>query len=139
MAAYMIQHIKPNLVYIRWTRNSKTADENLFIHELSNLLDNAEEVIYFISDLRKGRIIGMRAIYKLSQLTQHEKWAGSTAFSENPISRLFTNNFERNVANHDANVIYDHPEDAIAYLESLCTGITSNIDWIEILNNPSEE
>jgi hypothetical protein len=60
---------------------------------MHDMLDSAPQPLYFLSDLRKGRIVGMRAIAELGKCTQHPKWAGSTAFTQNPISRLFVDSF----------------------------------------------
>src|SRR5688500_6457245 len=89
MSPYTIQQVTPQLVYIKWLRNPSDAESHQFLYDLHNILERATQTQYFISDLRRGRIMSVRAINQLSQLVQHQQWGGSTAFSQNPISKMF--------------------------------------------------
>lgn len=135
-ADYTLQRLSARLMFIQWHRTPTSESGNSFVQALQSLLNEAEEVQYFISDLRRGRIIDMAVINRLGNLTRHPRWGGSTAFSANPISQIFAQSFLK-LASHpkDLNAIFDKPEDAIQFLESLCPGLTSepSLDWNAII------
>ncbi len=70
----------------------------------------------------------------LSELTTHRNWAGSTAFSENPLSKLFTMTFRKGIFNDlERNTFFATPEEAISFLEALSPGISACMEWAKIL------
>jgi len=133
MSTYTIEQVTPQLVYITWLRNPTDAETQQFLQDLNKILGNATQAQYFISDLRRGRIMSVRAINQLSQFTQHKHWGGSTAFSQNPISKMFAGNFHRMSRDNEHNSMFDQPEQAIAFLEALQPGLTSGVQWSELI------
>src|SRR5690606_15537960 len=107
-----------------------------FLAELQKLLDEAPKPQYFISDLRRGRITDMRSIRQLSQLTKHKNWAGSSAFSQDPITGILVQSFRTfSPGQRDANdEIQTTPADALRFLSELKPGITDGIDWDAVIN-----
>ena len=95
------------------------------------------ETQYFISDLRRGQIVDVCIIHQLGALTRHTNWAGSTAFSQSPISKLFLGSFRKMVTASEKNMTFNLPEDAIAFLEVLSPNLTSEVDWPQILSSES--
>lgn len=135
--SYAVSHLNSRLVMIVWTRTPLPNEAKDFIHDLQTLLDKATEPLYFISDLRRGQIVDVRIIHQLSALTKHANWAGSTAFSQSPISKLFLGSFRKMVTASDKNMTFDRPEDAIAFLEALSPELTAAVDWPHVLNSES--
>lgn len=134
MTSYRINIISDQLVYIAWDKNPLRDEAYRFIDDLTVILDDATQPLYFLSDLRNGRIIDIRAIHLLSELTTHRNWAGSTAFSENPLSKLFTMTFRKGIFNDlDRNTFFATPEEAISFLEVLSPGISECMEWAKIL------
>lgn len=127
---YIIHELRFNLLLIVWDRRSleNSKPEANFVDDLKSRLDKASEPIYFISDLRNGRVINVRILQRLGALTRHDNWAGSTAFSSDPISNTFVGVFAK-FAHKEEREIWDTPEEAIVYLESLKEGVTQDIDW----------
>ena len=131
---YSIQPLNNTLIYVTWHRTPSTAEAITYIDKLKQLLDATPNQLYFISDLRQGRIIDIRVIQSLSKLASHASWAGSVAFSSDMISRSFVNIFKNMVIDpNDHNVMFDEFEKARAFLEMLKPGITENIKWEAIL------
>lgn len=133
--SYTITPLMPRLILIRWRRTPITDEAKLFIQTLQDMLDQAAQSLYFISDLRHGRIVDVRVIHQLSHLTQHAMWGGSTAFSQNPISKIFLGSFQRMVAASDKNATFERPEDAVAFLEHLVPDLAAAVDWTQVLNS----
>jgi hypothetical protein len=129
---YQITLLKDNLVYIKWYRaaRSNTHSVKEFIADLQGRLNAASAGLYFISDLRQGRIVDMRVIQQLAGLSKHEHWAGSTAFSDNPVSNVLVRSFSTFAGQpKEHREIWTTPEEAIAYLEAMKPGITDGVDW----------
>lgn len=129
---YVITPLTRTLYYIRWQRqiSESTRNEPDFLDDLKNLLDTAETPIYFLSDLREGRIINHMTLQRLGQLTRHANWGGGAAFSEDPLTRRFVGVFARfSQPEKREGDMWKTPEEAIAYLESLCEGVTEGVDW----------
>lgn len=140
--AYVIQRLKPNLVFIRWLQSParNSAAERDFLDALANVLERVDVPQYFISDLRRGRIIGQKALMHLSNLASHAKWGGSTAFYDNPVSAIYAQTFQNLVRSLDEkDRIYERPQQALEFLESLEPGITTDVDWNELLGIEVDE
>lgn len=137
---YSIQKLTPELVYIKWhkTPTMNSAIPAQFIHELKQVLANTEVPMYFISDLRLGRLISIRAVNQLSALTAHENWAGSTAFSQDPLTAVFVNSFLKMSNVKSKNELFEKFEDAIAFLLALKPDIADGVDWEAVLDTPHE-
>jgi hypothetical protein len=139
---YQLIPLSAELILIQWQRTPTPAVEDQYLDALKNLLDESDHPLYFLSDLRKGRIMGMRAIKRLGELTHHPKWAGSTAFSHNPITKMLVSNFRHYAMDtRSRNEMHNTPEQAIAFLENLRPGITDGVDfspYISLLNAPAD-
>lgn len=132
---YTIQWLKDNFVYITWQRTPGITEAQRFVAELDDIVRKAEQELYFMSDLRRGRIIDIRVIQMLSRLTQHDNWGGSVAFTTDPVSRSFVNIFQGMILeNKDRNPMFDEFEKAYAFLEQLSPGITDGVDWDAVLD-----
>ncbi len=136
--AYEIQKLSEQLVHIRWERTPNFAQCQEFITELRDIVETSEIGLYFISDLRRGRIIDVKTIQRLSQLTQHENWLGSVAFTANPLSDIFAGTYRNMLVNKkESNTIIPEADKALAFLESLQAGLTDDIDWASVLEQKS--
>lgn len=136
---YEIIKLTEELVFIRWLRtpgkDSKVEDQ--YLSDLRRVLDESSKPLYFLSDLRQGRIADVRAIQKLGQLTKHQHWAGSTAFSSDPITALLVRSFKSFATKvNSRNEMQDTPEAALSFLETLKPGVTENIDWDQVIGQP---
>jgi hypothetical protein len=138
---YQIQFLSDALVFIQWTTTQpRYADEDAFISEMEDLLDDAGTPLYFLSDLRQGRISNPMVIVRLSQLTRHANWAGSTAFSENTLTHQFVRNFRNwTFSGSSNNEMHTTPDEAIAFLEHLKPGISEGIDWERVLDTGAKQ
>ncbi|MBZ0297014.1 MAG: hypothetical protein K8L99_30925 [Anaerolineae bacterium] len=135
MEAYALTQLSPQLVLIQWRRSPSAGEAYAFIQELEAVLNNAPEPLYFISDLRLGHIDHAVILRSLGQLTKHLNWAGSTAFGGTYQTQLYVNLFTRlSRVIKPEREIWDDPEKAIEYLESLSPGLTRGIDWDAALN-----
>ncbi|GAB5494079.1 MAG: hypothetical protein Phog2KO_42940 [Phototrophicaceae bacterium] len=132
---YKIQNLNEQLCYIRWNRTPNDAVCKEFMTELRDLVHNSEKGLYFISDLRKGRIVDLITIKQLSRLTEHKNWLGSVAFTINPLSNIFAGTYRNMlVTKKESNIIVPEADRAVAFLESLQEGLTIDIDWNAILD-----
>lgn len=137
---YQIFSLKPDVVLIRWLQSPvrDSVDERGFIDALLQKLNEADGAIYFISDLRRGRITGRSALQQLSQLTEHPNWGGSSGFSQDPVSLIYAGVFEKFAeASGERNRVFQQPEEALAFLEFLKPGISDDIDWRSLIVDPS--
>ncbi len=131
---FTFSKLSDKLVLITWLKTPDKTAEDDYLKQLGELLDQAEHPLYFISDIRKGRIIGMRSIQKLSEFTAHKNWAGSTAFSKDPVSKILLSSFKALSAKSDSrNEMHTTPEEAIGFIETLEPGVTKDIDWDTVL------
>lgn len=135
MPSYVIQQLTDDLVYIKWHSSSTVgAAESSFISTLTALMNTSSCPLFIISDLRQGRITDVNIIKQLAGLTKHKNYGGSTAFGNNPLSSIFVGTFSI-LANQKANhkEMQDTPEAALIALEELKPGITTSVDWNELL------
>lgn len=133
---YKITKLTDELVFIRWYRTPAPhmRAEEQYLKELEQLLNEADAPLYLISDLRKGRIANLRSIQRLSALTQHKNWAGSTAFSQDSVTSLLVHSFQIFAHNTQTrNEMQTTPEQALSFIESLKPGLTKDIDWVKVL------
>ena len=133
---YEITQLSDELIFIRWyaTPRLGSPSERQFLADLRALLDNTQQPIYFVSDLRNGRIINLSTIQKLGKLFNHTNWGGSTAFSSDPITSMMVGMFSRFAHREKPeDEIWNTPEEALAYLETIKPGLTEGIDWAALL------
>lgn len=139
---YEIIMLSDELALLRWYRTPAkgAASTEAYLHEIKRILDQSTVPVYFLSDLRYGRIVDVRALQKLGQLTQHANMAGSTAFSSDPITALMVRAFRSFAYKADSrHEMQSTPEAALAFLEMLHPGITENIDWETVIGKPSTQ
>jgi len=133
---YTIVTLSEQLFFIRW-HYSPPVNRVLveFLQDMERLLNVAGQPIYFISDLRRGRIANVETLLKLSNLADHPYWGGGTSFSRDRGTSLYTGVFAQFARKHGVDdKTYDTPEEALAYLESLAPQITAGIDWLSLIN-----
>lgn len=136
--AYKIRKLSDELVFIQWyiTPALDSGIEKQFLQELQRLLDESAVPVYFISDLRRGRIVNIQALQQLGELTLHKNWAGSTAFSKDPITSLFVRSFKTFAwQTKSRNEMQATPEEALSFIASLKPGITDDVDWDAVLRS----
>jgi hypothetical protein len=133
---YRLRALTRELIFIKWYRmpSSETRSKTQFIKEMTQILDGADAPVYFLSDLRQGRIVDVSILQKLGGLTQHENYGGGSAFSQDVLSEIFVGLFSKFAAPKQGDsVFYDKLEDALAFLESTKAGLAQNIDWNAVL------
>ena len=131
---YSCQYLSQNLILVTWYAYPTEDDECRFLAEHRQQLDAAEEPLYYISDLRQGRVISGDTLEQMSDLTKHPNYGGGTAFSSDPISRIMVSSFRRmSLEATTKTEFFDTIEEALGFLESLKVGITQNIKWNQVL------
>lgn len=134
--AYEITMIKPNLMFINWLRSPSPVEEKDFNMTLMSLLDETKQPIYLLSDLRHGRLMSFEAVRTLSGITHHANFAGSSGYTQNPMSVLFAKQFLMHLTrNRDRNTLFDYPRDAIKALHDLEPGIMDGVYWEEHIHD----
>lgn len=128
---YTFHWLSDDLLLIVWHRTSLDREiPRRYIRDLQEIMDDVDHPLYFLSDLREGRITDMRSLLSLAKLTKHRNWGGGAAFSSNPMTKVFVDTVRRlssDIETRDG--IFHTPEEAVAYLESLKSGIADGIDW----------
>lgn len=128
--AYEFNYISSNLILVTWVRYPTRDEEKQFLKDHTEQLESATEPIYYISDLRLGRIVTMNIVNQMSQLAKHPNYGGSTAFSEDLISKIVVQSFQTfSQEALNKSLMVDTVEEALAFLETLKAGITQGIDW----------
>lgn len=128
---YEIQKLKPDLIFIRWHRppTRQSDSQKTFLADLKKILDEAPMPIFFLSDLRRGVITNLETLRRLGELTLHPNWGGGVSYGTKFSTDMYVDTFEnlslRKTGDHMAYTL----EDALAYLESLKSGLTSDVDW----------
>jgi len=131
---YRVRKLSEQLVYIRWLQRPSAVEGYEFVQDLRDILNESPQPLYFISDLRKGQITDVQVLRQLGDLTKHAYWAGSTAFSELISSKVFVDVFT-SLAQQRTREIWPTAQEALAYLESICPGVTTDIDWDDVLSD----
>jgi hypothetical protein len=137
---YSITFLSDELVFIQWlTSPSETSPSNdQFVAELKNCLDSSQQPIYFLSDLRRGRVLRLETARKISHLWSHENFGGGSAFSSDPGKMMVIGYLEK-VARHTDQPyqVYESLQEALFFLEELKPGLTQGIDWQKVLDAKS--
>ncbi len=129
---YNLRQVTDELIFVKWykTANASTKPESEYIEVLRHLLKESPHPLYFLSDLRQGRIVDVGILQKLGILTKHENYGGGAAFSEDVISSMFVGIFSKfATAEKGSSVFYKTIDDALSYLEALKPGVTQTVDW----------
>ena len=133
-----MQQVTDDLVFIKWykTAGANTKPEAAYLDDLSQRLRKSPHPLYFLSDLRLGRIIDVGILQKLGRLTRHENYGGGSAFSEDVISNMFVGIFSHFAdAKKGTSVFYKTLPEALSYLEALKPSVTASIDWQDFIAN----
>lgn len=136
---YEFLQLSARLYFIRWNDNPAigSPSETHFLEEMRRTLDSAPQPVYFVSDLRNGRVSNAVVLRELGKLTAHRNWGGSASFSEDPTTHLMMNVFRkyshRNLS-EPRNQTWKTPQEAINYLDKLAPGITAEVDWDALIH-----
>jgi hypothetical protein len=133
---YHILNVTDHLLYIKWYQSpsAATKPQGVFVDDLRARLDASAHPLYFLSDLREGRIADVGILQRLGRLTDHPNYGAGAAFSKDVVSNIFVevfSKFARQEKGHS--VFYDKMEDALAFLESFQPGLAHDIDWGAVL------
>jgi len=131
--SYDTSFLHPQLLFIVWKRNPLLSETKNFLKTIQESLSNTTQPLYFMSDLRHGRIMDIRAISELGKLSEHALWGGGTAFSQSPTTRIFVSNFQQRSQNKERNLFFNTPEESIHFLTGMIPDIISQIDWQAII------
>lgn len=129
---YDLRLATDELIFIKWykTANDHTRPESDYIDDLRLRITTSPHSLYFLSDLRQGRIVDVGILQRLGSLTRHQNYGGGSAFSEDVISSMFVGVFSKFAdAKKGSSVFYKTIDQALAYLEALKPGVTTNVDW----------
>jgi hypothetical protein len=100
-------------------------------------LEESPVTLYFLSDLHQERIADIRAIQKLGQLTKHRCWAGSIAFSTDPVTTLLVRSFKSFATKvNSRNEMQSTPKAAVSFLETLEPDVTEGVNWERTIGKP---
>lgn len=130
---YRIHHLKPNLVLIQWlhTPPDRSPEIKSWLDELRTIVYHAEAPVYFISDLRAGRVTDVNALFELSILSKHNNWAAGVSFSQSISSEVYVGLFARFSKREQP--LADSLEAALRMLEEQHPGLTADIQWATVL------
>jgi hypothetical protein len=129
---YTLLNITDELLFIKWYRSpsAATKPQEEYVDDLRARLEASEFPLYFLSDLREGRIMDVTIIQRLGRLTHHDNYGAGAAFSKDVFSSVFVGVFSRFAKQEKGEgVFFEKMEDALAYLESFKPGVTRDIDW----------
>ncbi len=129
---YDLRQVTDELIFIKWykTAHELTRPETDYIDDLIQRIKGAQQPIYFLSDLREGRIVDTGILQKLGSLTRHPNYGGGSAFSEDILASMFVGVFSKFAGvEKGSSVFYKTFDEARAYLEALKPGVTSSVDW----------
>jgi hypothetical protein len=132
---YTLKHLTPNLIFVKWFRHpDDTENRHLdmdYVKDLRTRMDAAESPLFFLSDLRQGRIENIRIVQRLALLTNHANYGGGVAFSKRDLSaNMMVGLFSRFTENDKGErVFFETLEQALARLEEMQPGVTAAVDW----------
>lgn len=133
---YTIRGITDELLFIKWYRSpsADTKPQEAYVDDLRARMDASEVPLYFLSDLREGRIMDVTIIQRLGRLTHHANYGAGAAFSKDVFASVFVGVFSRFAKQEKGEgVFFEKMEDALAYLESFKPGLTRDINWGDVL------
>jgi hypothetical protein len=141
--SYRILWLNPCLYYVKWFEIPKPNSQIIknYFFELNAILDSEENPVYFLSDLRKGHITNVHLLLQLAKVLSHKNYGGGAAFSSNSLASSdmsmfrYIQDMSRNTNPKHNHELFSTSEEAIAYIESLESGITKDINWDDILSD----
>jgi hypothetical protein len=136
---YKISKLSEQVYFIQWLSTPKANSESeiSFYNEIKGIVEKAAQPIYFITDLRRGRIANIELLRRIgATVARHPNWGGGVSFSNNPLTTMYAEAFHRfaKFAKREDG-IYATPEEAILFLESLKEGLTKDIAWDKIITS----
>lgn len=135
---YDLRPLTDELIFVKWYKvaNAFTRPEVEYIDDLRQRLSESPHPLYFLSDLRAGRIMDVGILQKLGNLTRHANYGGGSAFSEDVVASMFVGIFSKfAAAEKGTSVFYKTIDDALGYLEALKPGVTSPVDWQSFIDS----
>jgi hypothetical protein len=130
MSDYLVQKLSDELIYIRWHQTPGDKSRRDYLKDIQQLLDETTHPLYFISDLRHGRISDLNTLRALIKILDTDKYGGSSSFCEDPTTRFLAGAFEAFTGTIEGkDKTCDTPDEAVAFLETLKPGLTEHIDW----------
>jgi hypothetical protein len=130
---YHLTLLSPNLVFIQPDSEPTREDDRIYLAEVRKLLDEASGPLYFLVDFRKFMTTNVSTINKLAQLSTHENFAASVAFSSDRSRAVYTGLYASLSGIDGPRTLTDDPYAAINQLEMLCPGLTTDIEWQKVL------
>lgn len=126
---YRITSLKPNLVLIQWfgTPQNQASIVQEWLNALWDIVHQATEPVYFVSDLRHGCVADVRALKELAAIANHPKCAVGVGFSKSISSEVYANLFAR--LSKDEHPMADSLEAALKMIEAEHPGLTTDVDW----------
>lgn len=132
---YTLKHLTPTLIFVKWFRHPDDSEHRRldmdYVKDLRTRMDAAEAPLFFLSDLRQGRIENIRIVQRLASLTTHANYGGGVAFSKRDLSaNMMVGLFSRFTENDKGErVFFETLEQALARLEEMQPGVTGGVDW----------
>lgn len=136
--AYRVIQMNPQLIYIRLNAAPTPQDDRDYVTAVKQILDGAEQKLYFLIDFRNGMTTDVATIRQLAKLTEHPNFGESTSFASSTMQSVYSELFAQMRQSAPENALHMSPAKAIQYLESLQPGITQGIDWDALLANKDE-
>lgn len=132
---YQFNFLTNNLVFIAWEKHPTIEQALQFLQDFEVLLNEANQPLYFISDLRRGYIQNTGLIRRLSALNQHPNYAGGTGFADDILSNSLLRLWKQFSRDEDpVSQVWPRAKDAVEYLESLQPGLTHGVEWRTVLH-----
>ena len=129
---YSIRFLTPKIIFVQWYQTPMNGSlEGLqFIRDLNEIVNEADTVVYILSDLREGRLIDVVQIRQLSKITKNPNYGGSVAFADDYQTSVYAGLFAT-AAKRTEEVQPDLAK-ALAHLEEIAPGVTAGIDVVEL-------
>jgi hypothetical protein len=131
--AYHLTLLSPQLVFIQPDAEPTREDDRVYLAEVRRLLDEASSPIYFLVDFRQYMTTNVSTINKLAQLSTHENFGGSVAFSSDRSRAVYTGLYASLSGVEGPRTLSDDSYTAIGQLEALSPGVTQGIEWEKVL------
>lgn len=132
-SGYKTTKLKPNFMLIQWFESPP--DRSLIIRqwadEVTDFVNSATGLVYFISDLRQGHVTDILVLRELAALAKHKNWGAGVSFSQSFGSGVYVGLFAR--LNEREKPVAESLEAALTSLEEVAPGLTLDINWEAVL------